>query len=70
MANLESAEEDQSQACIKNFAARQRAARKYNLEVIQGQMKAGDLVLRRRTRANVEGKLAANWEGPFRITIP
>ena len=69
-ANLDLAEEDQSQACIRNFAARQRAARKYNLKVIQRQMQAGDLVLRRRTRANVEGKLAANWEGPFRVTTP
>ena len=32
-------------------------------------MEAGDLVLRKRRKANAEGKQDANWEGPIRVTI-
>ena len=69
-ANIDLTEEDQGRADIKNFAARQRVAKMYNLKVIQRQMEEGHLVLRKRMRANAEGKLAANLEGPFRITTP
>src|ERR1044072_4591978 len=67
-AKLDLAEEDKERARIKNFAARQRAARKYNLKVIQRTMAAGHLVLRKRLRTGPDGKLAANWEGPYRLT--
>ena len=41
---------------IKNFAALQRAARKYNLKVIQRQMEAGDLVLRKKNEGKCRRK--------------
>ena len=31
-------------------------------------MAAGDLVLRKRLRTSPDGKLAENWEGPYRVT--
>src|ERR1044072_8275109 len=67
-AELDLSEEDKDRARIKNFAARQRAAKKYNLKVIHRAMEAGDLVLRKRLRSGPDGKLVANWERPFRIT--
>ncbi|MCI56024.1 hypothetical protein A2U01_0077275, partial [Trifolium medium] len=43
------------------------AARRYNTKVIQRKLREGDLVLKRPMGKDKGGKLAANWEGPFRI---
>ena len=57
-------------AYIKEQALKQRVAKRYNSSVVPRKFEEGDLVLR---RANIEaptpghGKLAANWEGPYKI---
>jgi len=35
--------------------------------VIKGEFEVGDLVLRRNQKDSEEVKLAANWEGPYRV---
>ncbi|GAU23256.1 hypothetical protein TSUD_281490 [Trifolium subterraneum] len=54
-------------ACFREFYTKQRAARKYNTGVILRKFKEGDLVLKRPMGRDKGGKMAANWEGPFRI---
>ncbi|GAU23009.1 hypothetical protein TSUD_297540 [Trifolium subterraneum] len=54
-------------AHFKEFYTKQRAARKYNTRVIPRKFKEGDLVLKRPISRGKGGKMAANWEGPFRI---
>ena len=52
-------------ARLKNEASKQIAARRYNSKVVPGAMKAGDLVLKKKTSKADENKLSPNWEGPF-----
>ncbi|GAU33358.1 hypothetical protein TSUD_364830 [Trifolium subterraneum] len=54
-------------AHFREFYTKQRAARKYNTRVIPRKFKEGDLVLKRSMGREKGGKMAANWEGPFRI---
>ncbi|GAU45985.1 hypothetical protein TSUD_401250 [Trifolium subterraneum] len=49
------------------FYTKQRAARRYNTRVIPRKFKEGDLVLKRPMGRDKGGKIAANWEGPFRV---
>lgn len=70
-ADLDLLEEEREIAQIRQEAAKQRAARRYNKGVIFRDLKEGDLVLRKietQRKPPNEGKLAANWEGPFKIT--
>ncbi|KAF7835802.1 gag-pol polyprotein [Senna tora] len=67
--NLDLAEEERDIASIKTAAYRQKAALAHNRKVRQRKLDVGDLVLREATLARTdptEGKLAANWEGPYR----
>ena len=46
-------------------------SKSYNKKVLERPLGEGDLVLRRTTatgKAHDEGKLTANWEGPYVIT--
>ncbi|GAU16655.1 hypothetical protein TSUD_326050 [Trifolium subterraneum] len=54
-------------AHFREFYTKQRAAKKYNTRVIPRKFKEGDLVLKRPMGRDKGGKMAANWEGPFRI---
>ncbi|MCH79825.1 RNA-directed DNA polymerase (Reverse transcriptase) [Trifolium medium] len=65
--NLDMIEELREKAHFREFATKQRAARRYNTRVIQKRFKEGDLVLKRPMGKDKRGKLAANWEGPFRV---
>nr|XP_025641263.1 uncharacterized protein LOC112736141 [Arachis hypogaea] len=70
-AELDLAEEDREIAAIKQRAQKRIMERKYNRKVIPRIFNKGDLVLRRTEEARrppAHGKLAANWEGPFRVT--
>ncbi|MCI39356.1 hypothetical protein A2U01_0060587, partial [Trifolium medium] len=60
-------EEIREKAHFREFVTKLRAARRYNTKVIQRKFREGDLVLKRPMRKDKGGKLAANWEGPFRI---
>ncbi|GAU20758.1 hypothetical protein TSUD_239520 [Trifolium subterraneum] len=48
-------------------SANKRVARRYNTRVIPRKFKEGDLVLKRPMGRDKGGKMAANWEGPFRV---
>ncbi|XP_072083639.1 uncharacterized protein [Arachis hypogaea] len=70
-AELDLVEEERDIATIKQRARKQLAERKHNKRVVSRAFTEGDLVLRRTEEARrppSHGKLAANWEGPFRVT--
>jgi len=55
-------------AQIRNLAAKQRAARKYNANLHLRSFVVGDLVWRMASSARKnDGKFSANWDGPYRI---
>nr|XP_025678207.1 uncharacterized protein LOC112778053 [Arachis hypogaea] len=63
-------DETREMAHLSETALKQRIALRYNTKVLRREFEERDLVLRRNdvglpTRG--EGKLAANWEGPYRI---
>ena len=55
-------------AQIRNLAAKQRAAIKYNANLCPRLFAKGDLVWRMASSARKkDGKFSANWDGPYRI---
>ena len=48
---------------------KQKIAARHSKKVIKREFKVGDLVLRRNQKDLEEGKLAANWEGPYRVRM-
>jgi len=55
-------------AQIRNLAAKQRAARKYNANLCPRSFVKGDLVWRMSSSARKkDGKFSTNWDGPYRI---
>ena len=67
---LDLCEEKREAAQVRTAAAKERIARKYNARVVPRSFLPGSLVLRRASvggRNATEGKLAANWEGPYRV---
>ncbi|XP_057760175.1 uncharacterized protein LOC130980522 [Arachis stenosperma] len=63
-------EEAREMAHLTETALKQRVALRYNTKVLKREFGANDLVLRRNDiglPTPGEGKLAANWEGPYRI---
>ncbi|CAJ2642757.1 uncharacterized protein LOC123899916 [Trifolium pratense] len=65
--NLDLLEETREAAHIREFSVKQQARRKYETRVMARDFKAGDLVLKRPMGRDKGGKLAPNWEGPYRI---
>ncbi|MCI54242.1 gag-pol polyprotein, partial [Trifolium medium] len=60
-------QELRDKAHFREFATKQRAAHRYNTRVMPRKFKEGDLVLKRPMGRDKAGKMAENWEGPFRI---
>nr|XP_025617259.1 uncharacterized protein LOC112709589 [Arachis hypogaea] len=63
-------EEAREMAHLTETALKQRVALRYNTKVLKREFEPNDLVLRRNDiglPTPGEGKLAANWEGPYRI---
>jgi hypothetical protein len=63
-------EEIREAARIKELSQKQQVAQRYNLRVVPRSFQTGDLVLRRTSIGNrnaKDGKLRANWEGPYRV---
>jgi len=60
-------DEIREEAHIREFSAKQRAARRYNSRVTPRSMKEGDLVLKQVVAPTRIGKLLPCWEGPYRI---
>jgi len=68
--DLELVDEDRELARIKEMSRKQQIFQRYNSRVNLRSFDIGDLVLRRASigmKNAREGKLAANWEGPYRI---
>ncbi|XP_057746674.1 uncharacterized protein LOC130965935 [Arachis stenosperma] len=63
-------DEAREMAHLTETALKQRMALRYNTKVLKREFEPNDLVLRRNDiglPTPVEGKLAANWEGPYRV---
>jgi hypothetical protein len=56
-------------ATLREAALKQKIAARHNKKVRKREFEVGDLVLLRNQKDAVEGKLAANWDGPFRIRM-
>ncbi|XP_072066696.1 uncharacterized protein [Arachis hypogaea] len=70
LAELDLIEEIRNMASAHHEALQQQLARRHNKKVRFRSFDAGDLVLRKTEDAKKSpshGKLAAKWEGPFRI---
>lgn len=68
--NLDVLQERRDIAAVPFEAKQWLVARQYNTEVNPRQFVVGDLVWRKVAEARKEtthGKVAANWEGPFRV---
>jgi len=59
----------QSKHSLREITLKQKIAARHNKKVIKREFEVGDLVLRRNQKDPEEGKLVANWEGPYRITM-
>ncbi|XP_021713568.1 uncharacterized protein LOC110681749 [Chenopodium quinoa] len=62
--------EARGNAALRHEIYRLRMTRAYNRRVSKRPIKLGDLVLRKMEavgRANEDGKLTPNWEGPYRV---
>ena len=69
-AELDLIEELREKATIREAAVKRRACKRFNAKVQLRTFNEGDLVWRMRNDAikdPTQGKLAPNWEGPFRI---
>nr|KYP63266.1 Pol polyprotein [Cajanus cajan] len=69
-AEIDTVEETRNQARVMAEACRQRMTRRFNTALNKREFKEGDLVWRLQGtphRNPREGKLAANWDGPFRV---
>jgi hypothetical protein len=68
--HLDLLQEKRDQAQITQSAYQERMAKYFDRKVKPRSFKIGDLVLRKvtlSTRDPVEGKLAPNWEGPYKV---
>jgi len=68
---LDLIEELREKAKLKEEVVKRRAFKRFNAKVKRRSFKEGDLVWRMQTDVRKDpqqGKLASNWEGPFRIS--
>lgn len=54
-------------AHVREFASKQRIARRFNIKVRPWGFHKGDLVLKKVIDPKKKGKLDPNWEGPSRV---
>ncbi|KAI9116999.1 hypothetical protein K1719_011998 [Acacia pycnantha] len=69
--DLDLVDEVRIAAHCRDLAAKQLISTRYNRKVRPRSFGKGSLVLRRADNGNknaIEGKLASNWEGPYRVT--
>ncbi|CAJ2676632.1 unnamed protein product [Trifolium pratense] len=64
---LDLLEELRDGAALREATLKQKIAKRHDKKVIKREFDAGTLVLRRNQKDSREGKLAANWEGPYRV---
>ncbi|KAI5410110.1 hypothetical protein KIW84_055552 [Lathyrus oleraceus] len=68
-AELDLVEEIRSEAALRETTLKQKIALRHDAKVIKREFQVGTLVLRRNQKNPREGKLAANWEGPYRKNL-
>ena len=54
-------------AALREAFLKQKFSIRYDTKVIRCEFKVSSLVLKRNYKESCEGKLVANWEGPYRI---
>jgi hypothetical protein len=64
---LDLVEEIRSGAALREASLKQKIALRHDAKVIRREFQIGSLVLSRNQKDSREGKLAANWEGPYRV---
>ncbi|KAK2456096.1 hypothetical protein QL285_003492 [Trifolium repens] len=64
---LDLVEEIRTRASLKEATLKQKVAARHDTKVIPREFDVGSLVLRRNAKDSHEGKLAPNWEGPYRV---
>ncbi|GAU47361.1 hypothetical protein TSUD_403640 [Trifolium subterraneum] len=64
---LDLVEELRTGASLREATLKQKIAARHDKRVIKREFEVGSLVLRRNQKDSREGKLAANWEGPYRV---
>ncbi|PNX58048.1 gag-pol polyprotein, partial [Trifolium pratense] len=64
---LDLLEELREGAALREATLKQKIAKRHDKRVIKREFDVGTLVLRRNQKDSREGKLAANWEGPYRV---
>ncbi|GAU48061.1 hypothetical protein TSUD_404890 [Trifolium subterraneum] len=64
---LDLVEELRTGASLREATLKQKIAARHDKRVIKREFGVGSLVLRRNQKDSREGKLAANWEGPYRV---
>ncbi|GAU44722.1 hypothetical protein TSUD_88060 [Trifolium subterraneum] len=64
---LDLVEEIRTAASLKEASLKQLVAARHDTKVIKRDFEVGSLVLRRNAKDSHEGKLASNWEGPYRV---
>ena len=64
---LDLVEEIRTGASLRETSLKQKISLRHNAKVFRRDFEVGSLVLRRSHKDSREGKLAANWEGPYRV---
>ncbi|GAU34822.1 hypothetical protein TSUD_394480 [Trifolium subterraneum] len=64
---LDLVEELRTRASLREATLKQKIAARHDKRVIKREFEVGSLVLRRNLKDSREGKLAANWEGLYRV---
>ena len=64
---LDLVEEIRTRAVLREASLKQKIAIRYDAKVIRREFEVGSLVLKRNCKESREGKLVANWEGPYHI---
>ncbi|CAJ2673582.1 unnamed protein product [Trifolium pratense] len=64
---LDLVEEIRTGASLREATLKQKIAARHDVKVIKREFEVGSLVLRRNAKDSQDGKLAANWEGPYRV---
>ncbi|GAU40178.1 hypothetical protein TSUD_292830 [Trifolium subterraneum] len=64
---LDLVEELRTGASLREATLKQKIVVRHDKRVIKRAFEVGSLVLRRNQKDSREGKLAANWEGPYRV---
>ena len=64
---LDLVEEIRMGAALQEASLKQNIAMRYDAKVIRQDFEVGSLVLKRNRKESREGKLAANWEDPYRV---